>query len=57
MSRKAFVITCSFLVALLIALIVWAASEAEEKTWDVCYPMTNVNVSWQQTFYGGPWSE
>ena len=24
---------------------------------DVSYPMTNVNISWEQTFHSGAWSE
>ena len=57
MSRKSFMIACGIIIAVIIAIAVLAISDAEEKTWDTCHPMANVNVSWQQTFYGGPWSE
>ena len=56
MSRKAFLIAFGIIMAALIALAVWAFSSAEEKTWDTCHPMANVNVSWQQTFHGGAWT-
>ena len=56
MSRKAFLIACGIIIAALIAMAVLAISDAEEKTWDTCYPMTNVNVSWQQTFHSGAWN-
>ena len=56
MSRKACLIAMGIIIAALIAMAVLAISDAEEKTWDTCHPMTNVNISWQQTFHGGAWT-
>ena len=56
MSRKAFMIAFGIIIAVFIALAVWAFSSAEEKTWDTCHPMTNVNVSWLQTYHSGAWN-
>ena len=55
MSRKAFLIAFGIIIAVIIALAVWAFSSAEEKTWDSCHPIANVNISWQQTYYPGSW--
>lgn len=57
MSRKSFMIACGIIIAVIIAIAVLAISDAEEKTWDTCHPMANVNVSWQQTYYSGAWGE
>lgn len=57
MSRKSFVIAFSALMAVIIALAWWAISDARRKPGIICWPMTNRNISWQQTFHGGPWSE
>ena len=41
-------------------LLASGAIETQERgkyTPDVSYPMTNVNISWEQTFHSGAWSE
>ncbi len=55
MSRKPFYATLGILVAVIIALIGMEKALDNEKTWDVSYGMANTNVSWQQTYYPGPW--
>ena len=54
-----------FVVVILLAIViglVWNYIEAENKApkWpgDVkSYPMTNVNISWEQSFHYGAWGE
>ena len=55
MSRKHFYIAMGIILAVITALLVWAFSAEAEKTWDVECPMVNTQVTWQQTFYPGPW--
>ena len=51
-----------FIVLILLAVaigLLWNTleqNEAQTKP-DVSYPMTNVNISWEQTFHSGAWSE
>ena len=56
MKRKDFFIILSIILAAVIALVWWSFSAADEPEWDVCYPMTNANISWNQTFHGGIWN-
>ena len=51
-----------FIVLILLAIViglVWNELEQTEVQTkpDVSYPMTNVNISWEQTFHSGAWSE
>lgn len=51
-----------FIVLILLAIViglVWNELEQTEVQIkpDVRYPMTNVNISWEQTFHSGAWSE
>lgn len=52
-----------FILMIILAIIIglmWnylESSEAEEMKPDVVYPMTNVNISWLQTYHGGAWNE
>ena len=55
MKRKDFLIVMGILAAIITAMVSWGFGTAEEKTWDTCHPMANVNVSWQQTYHSGPW--
>lgn len=55
MSKRTFRITLCIMAAVLFALIGMNKAIDNEKTWDVCYEMTNTHVSWLQTFYPGPW--
>ena len=55
MSRKHFYIAMGIILAVIAALLVWVFSAEAEKTWDVSCPMVNTYVSWQQTYYPGPW--
>lgn len=54
-------------VAIVIGIIIAAAVVLEvlsgylfgkgiKQAWDVCYPMANANISWEQTHYNGPWN-
>lgn len=55
MSRKNFFIVLGIIAAAIAALLIWAFSAEAEKTWDVEYAMANTNISWEQTYYPGPW--
>ena len=57
MKRKDFLIVMGILAAIITAMLSLGFGTAEEKTWDTCHPMANVNVSWQQTYYSGAWGE
>ena len=51
-----------FIVLILLAVaigLLWNTLEQKEVQIkpDVIYPMTNVNISWEQTFHSGAWSE
>ena len=52
-----------FIVVLLIAIaigLIWTVLEGmPEYRWepDVSYPMANANISWEQTYHSGAWSE
>ena len=51
-----------FIVLILLAIVIgliWNELEQTEVQTkpDVSYPMTNVNISWEQTFHSGAWSE
>ena len=46
------------LLAVAIGLLWNTLEQTEVQTKpDVSYPMTNVNISWEQTFHSGAWSE
>ena len=48
------------LILLAVAIgLLWNTLEQNEVQTkpDVSYPMTNVNISWEQTFHSGAWSE
>ena len=53
MSRKHFYITMGVILAVMAALLVWAFSAEAEKTWDVCYPMSNQHIEWTGAGYSG----
>ena len=57
MSGKKFRIIIGALAVVIAALVYLNIKEDNRKTWDVCYEMANAKISWQQTHYGGPWSE
>ena len=51
-----------FIVLIILAVaigLLWNELEQTEVQTkpDVSYPMTNVNISWEQTFHSGAWSE
>ena len=51
-----------FIVLILLAIVIGLVWNELEQTGvqikpDVSYPMTNVNISWEQTFHSGAWSE
>lgn len=56
MGKRAFRITISIMAAVLLALIGMNKAIDNKKTWDVCYEMTNTNVTWLQTFHSGAWN-
>lgn len=57
MSSKGFRITISIMAVVIAVLIFLNIQEDNRKTWDTCYPMANVNITWRQTFHSGAWSE
>lgn len=59
MSRKRFIIVLGIIAAAIMLEILagYFAGKAIEKTWDVCYEMTNTKISWEQTFHPGVWGE
>lgn len=51
-----------FIICILLAIIIgiiWNVMEEDSRAMkpDMTYPMTNVNISWEQTFHGGAWNE
>ena len=51
-----------FIILILLAVaigLLWNTLEQNEVQTkpDVSYPMTNVNINWEQTFHSGAWSE
>lgn len=49
-----------FIIFLLIAIaagLIWNAIELDRNTLkpDAVYPITNTNISWEQTHHPGPW--
>lgn len=51
-----------FIICILLAIIIgiiWNVIEEDSRAVkpDITYPMTNVNISWEQTFHGGAWNE
>ena len=51
-------IICIVLILLAIAAgLVWNALEEDRRAVkpDTVYPITNANISWEQTFYPGAW--
>ena len=49
-----------FIIMILLAIIIglaWNMIEAEgqQQTWQTSYPMANAHISWEQTYYPGPW--
>lgn len=51
-----------FVAAILLAIALglgWFFADEADRTVkpDVVYPMTNVNISWEQTHHPGPWGE
>ena len=51
-----------FVAVIILAVVIgllWNTLEQNEVQTkpDVSYPMTNVNISWEQTFHSGAWSE
>ena len=49
-----------FILMILLAImigLVWNILEAEPvKEPDVCYPMANARISWEQSFHAGSWN-
>ena len=51
-----------FIICILLAIIIgiiWNVIEEDSRAVkpDMTFPMTNVNISWEQTFHGGAWNE
>ena len=53
MSKRAFRICASILAAVTIALIGMNIAADADKTWDVCFEMTNRRVEWTGAGYSG----
>ena len=56
-TRKSFLITVAALIVLIAGLIWLNIMEDNRQTWETEHPMVNSNVSWEQTFYSGAWSD
>lgn len=57
MTRKQFLVALVIIAALVIGMFVMMAAEENRKTWDTEQPLVNSNISWEQTFYSGAWSD
>lgn len=57
MSRKGFIITLAVVAVAIMLEIVsgYLFAKAAEEAWSIVCPMANTNISWQQTYYPGPW--
>lgn len=57
MSRKNFFIVLGIIaVAIMLEIMSgYFIAKAAEKVWDIVCPMANTNISWEQTYYPGPW--
>ena len=53
MKRKTFYTMATIIAAAVISLAWLSFGGADEPAWDVCYPMANANISWNQTYHGG----
>lgn len=53
MKRKTFYTMATIIAAAVITLAWLSFGGADEPAWDVCYPMANANISWNQTYHGG----
>ena len=54
--RGQIIFVAAILLAIALGLGWYLADEADRTVKpDVVYPMTNVNISWQQTHHPGPW--
>lgn len=57
MTRKQFLVALVIIAALVIGMFVLMEAEENRKTWDTEHPLVNSNISWEQTFYSGAWSD
>lgn len=57
MTRKSFIIALVIIAAVITALCVLLVAEENRQTWDTEHPLVNSNISWEQTFYKGAWSD
>ncbi len=57
MTRKSFLIAMVIIAAVIVALCVLLVAEEGKRTWDTEHPLVNSNISWEQTFYSGAWSD
>jgi len=58
--KKGQIISVIVIILAVIIGLAWnyAESCAEEKTQpDAVYPMTNIHISWEQTFHPGGWND
>lgn len=56
MSRKAFLIAMGIILAAMAAIMIIAYTAEAEQNWDVCCPMANTHVTWEQTYHSGAWN-
>ena len=57
MTRKSFIIALVIIAALVTGMFVLMAAEENRQTWDTEHPLVNSNISWEQTWYKGAWSD
>lgn len=57
MTRKQFLVALVIIAAVVTGMFVMMAAEENRRTWDTEHPLVNSNISWEQTFYRGAWSD
>ena len=50
-------VALAVLVLVISGLIVLNRAEDNRQTWDTEHPMVNTNVSWEETWHKGAWSD
>ena len=56
-TRKSFFITLAALMVVIAGLVMLNRADDNRQTWDTEHPMVNTNVSWEETWHKGAWSD
>ena len=57
-NRTAVAVVIGIIIAAAVALEVLSGylfGKGIKQAWDVCYPMTNMKIIWEQAHHGDPW--